>query len=282
MSLKHDMSIDEYYSAFDRLMGSLTSMVPECSAVTCPAHKFIEKFFPDRFVMGVRAEYDSIRTRLLYSSSDLTMANALSDLLAEETRLKSLSSAVSHGVLAASQRTSAPNSTSAEPCRHCGRTGHLSDNCFSHHLEKLAEYRARRAAHGGRGRGTGSTSRGSVSVVASSTISAPSTWVLDSGASFHVTSDESQLVACKPVPDGASIQTADDTSCYITHQDSLCNNHFSVPNVSFVPQLSMNFLSVGQVTDQNCFVGFDVTQGGIEFGTTIFGIGLGWHQLRRN
>jgi hypothetical protein len=106
---------------------------------------------------------------------------------------------VSHGVLAASQRTSAalrssaPNSTSAEPCRHCGRTGHLSDNCFSHHPEKLAEYRARRAAHGGRGRGrgTGSTSRGSVSVATSSTISAPSTWVLDSGASFHVTSDQS-------------------------------------------------------------------------------------------
>ena len=252
---QNDMSIDEYYSAFDRLMGSLTSMVPECSADSCPAHKFIEKFFTYRFVMGVRAEYDSIRTRLLHSSSDLTMANALSDLLAEETRLKSLSATVSHGVLAASRRTSAPNSTSAEPCKHCGRTGHLSENCFSHHPEKLAEYRARRAAHGGRG--TGSTPRGSVSVATSSTVSAPSAWVLDSGASFHVTSDQSQLVACKPVPDGASVQTADGTYCHITHQGSLCNNHFSVPNVSFVPQLSMNLLSVGQITDQNCFVGFD-------------------------
>jgi hypothetical protein len=71
--------------------------------------------------------------------------------------------------------------------------------------------------------------------------------VLDSGASFHVTSDQSQLVACKPVTDGTSIQTADGT-CHITHQGSLCNNYFSVPNV---------LLSVGQVTDQNCFVGFD-------------------------
>jgi hypothetical protein len=87
---QNDMSIDEYYSVFDRLMGSLTSMVPECSAAPCPAHKFIEKFFTYRFVMGVRAEYDSIRTRLLHSSSNLTMANALSDLLAEETHPKSL------------------------------------------------------------------------------------------------------------------------------------------------------------------------------------------------
>jgi hypothetical protein len=184
---QNDMSIDEYYSAFDRLMGSLTCMVPECSADSCPAHKFIEKFFTYRFVMGVRAEYDSIRTRLLHSSSDLTMANALSDLLAKETRLKSLSSTVSHGVLVASRRTSAPNSTSVEPCKHCGRIGHLSENCFSHHLEKLVEYHARRAAHGGRGCGTGSTPRGSVSVAASSTVSAPSAWVLDSGTSFHVT-----------------------------------------------------------------------------------------------
>ena len=72
-----------------------------------------------------------------------------------------------------------------------------------------------------------------------------------------MTSDQSQLVACKPVTDGASIQTADDTSCHITHQGSLCNSHFSVLDVSFIPQLSMNLLSVGQVIDNNCYVGFD-------------------------
>ena len=81
--------------------------------------------------------------------------------------------------------------------------------------------------------------------------------MLDSGASFHVTSDSSSLVSCKPVTDGACVQTADGTSCPITHKGSLCNTHFAVPNVSYVPQLSMNLLSVGQVTDQNCFVGFD-------------------------
>ena len=54
--------------------------------------------------MGVRAEYDSIRTRLFHNSSAVTMAQALSDLLAGETRLKSMSSSasVSYGVLAVS------------------------------------------------------------------------------------------------------------------------------------------------------------------------------------
>ena len=44
LSSKTCMSVDEYYSAFGRLMGSLTSMVPDCTAEDCPAHKFIEKF----------------------------------------------------------------------------------------------------------------------------------------------------------------------------------------------------------------------------------------------
>ena len=103
---QNDMSIDEYYSAFDRLMSALTSMVPACTADPCPAHKFIEKFFTYRFVMGVRAEFDSLRARLLQGSDTLTMAKALSDLLAEETRLNSLSSTGgnTHSVLATAQK----------------------------------------------------------------------------------------------------------------------------------------------------------------------------------
>ena len=175
--------------------------------------------------MGVRAEFDSIRTRLLHDSSTLTMSKALSDLLAEETRLQSMTSSmhVSHSVLAASQKFSTPNGASQEPYPHCGKTGHTPDNCFLHHPEKLAEFRARRAARTTRGRGTVSTPRGSVSVAAAATGSSSLSWVLDSRASFHVTSDQSQLVACKPVADGASIQTADGASCPITHQGSLSN-----------------------------------------------------------
>jgi len=133
---QNDMSIDEYFTSFDRLMGSLTSMVPTCTSDSCPAHNFIAKLLTYRFVMGVREEFDSIRKRLLHDSSDLTMAKALSDLLAEETRLKSMSAApvpVSHSVLAASQKYSTSRGTSSEPCKHCGKTTHTAENCFSVH-----------------------------------------------------------------------------------------------------------------------------------------------------
>jgi len=252
---QNDVSIDEYYSAFDRLMSTLLSMVPACTTTPCPAHQFIEKFFTYRFVMGVRAEFDSLRARLLHSSDTLTMAKALSELLAEETRLKSMSYTTgvsSHSVLAAAQK---PRSSSSQPCVHCNKTTHRSENCFAKFPEKLADFRARRAT---RGRGAGPSPRGSVAVAATSSAgTSSSSWVLDSGASFHVTSDQSQLASTTPITEGASVQTADGTLCYITHKGSLCDPHFTVPNIFFVPELSMDLLSVGQITDHNCFVGFD-------------------------
>jgi hypothetical protein len=87
---QHDMPIDEYYSAFDRLMSALPSIVPACTVVPCPTHKFIEKFFNNKFVMGLWVEFDSLRARLLHSFDTLTMARVLSGLFAEETRLKSV------------------------------------------------------------------------------------------------------------------------------------------------------------------------------------------------
>jgi hypothetical protein len=102
---QNDLSIDEYYSAFDRLMGPLLSMVPQCTADDCTTYKFIEKFFTYRFVMGLKSDFEAIRTRLLHGSATLTMTEALSELLAEETRLLSMAGShvpPPHSVLAAS------------------------------------------------------------------------------------------------------------------------------------------------------------------------------------
>jgi hypothetical protein len=222
---QNDMSIDEYYSAFDRLMGPLLSMVPQYTATECPSQKFIEKFFTYRFVMGLRVEFEAIRTRLLHGSANLTMAEALSDLLAEETRLLSMATShvsAPHIVLAASQRFSGSKGTSFEPCKHCKKTTHHLDQCFTKYPEKYAEFCSRRAAYG---RGP---PKASVSTVVASVDAAQPSWVLDSGALFHVTSDHSQLASCMPVTYGASIQTADGTSCPITYKGSLCNSQFSI------------------------------------------------------
>ena len=98
---------------------------------------------------------------------------------------------------------------------------------------------------------------GSISIAAASHNIAPQSWVLDSGASFHGTSNKTQLIGCKKIVDGTTIHTAYGTSCHVTHEGTFSSPHFYVPDISLVPQLSMNLLSVGQIADMNCFVGFD-------------------------
>ena len=83
---------------------------------------------------------------------------------------------------------------------------------------------------------------------------------------------------CQAVHNGASVQTADGTYCPITSHGSLSTPHFSVPNVCFVPQLSMNLLSVGQITDQNCFFGFDDSSCFVQDRRTGRVIGTGHHR----
>jgi hypothetical protein len=48
----------------------------QCTTDDCPTYKFIEKLFTYRFVMGLRAEFDAIHTRLLHGSTTLTMSAA--------------------------------------------------------------------------------------------------------------------------------------------------------------------------------------------------------------
>jgi hypothetical protein len=179
------------------------------------------------------------------------MARVLSKLFAEETRLKSVFYYWCWCVLVTAQ---IPKSTSSQRCEHCKKTTHHSENCFAKFLEKLADFRARRVT---RGRCTGPSPRGSFVVATSSVGALPSSWVLNSGASFHVASDQSWQASTTYVTEGVPIRTVDGTLCDVTNKGSLSNPNFIVPNIFFVPDLSMDPLSVGQVTYHNYFVEFD-------------------------
>jgi hypothetical protein len=82
-----------------------------------------------------------------------------------------------------------------------------------------------------------------------------------------------------PITDGASVQTADGTSCPVTYKGSLCNSQFSVSDISLVPKLSMDLLSVGQIKYHNCFVGFDNSSCFIQDRQSVTVIGTG-HRRR--
>ena len=114
--------------------------------------------------------------------------------------------------------------------------------------------------------GSGSPSTGTAgSVTDSSGIAAPlfstqsgtSSWVLDSGASFHMTFDSSHLSSLRPFNSPISVLTADGTPLPVSSRGTLSTSSFFVPDISHVPRLTMNLFSARQLTDSGCRVILD-------------------------
>ena len=85
----------------------------------------------------------------------------------------------------------------------------------------------------------------------------PSDWLLDSGASFHMTYDATHLHSCQPVSSDLCIMVADGTVLPITNRGLLHTPLFHVPDVAHIPKLSMNLISASQLTSHSCLVIFD-------------------------
>jgi len=84
----------------------------------------------------------------------------------------------------------------------------------------------------------------------SSGISPP--WFLDSGASFHMTPHTTHLSSLSSSDSPILVRTANGTSLPVAERGVLSTFSFEVPNVSHVPQLTMQLLSAGQITDHGC------------------------------
>jgi hypothetical protein len=77
-----------------------------------------------------------------------------------------------------------------------------------------------------------------------------------SGASFHMTPDSTSLssICSHSIP--LTVQTVDGSPLSVVGRGTLSSS-FHVPNVSYVPDLTMQLISVGQFTDHGCRVILD-------------------------
>ena len=82
-------------------------------------------------------------------------------------------------------------------------------------------------------------------------------WILDSGASFHMTPDRTSLSSISPSSLPITIQTADGSSLSVAGQGTLLSPSFHVPAISYVPKLTMQLISAGQLSDHGCRVILD-------------------------
>ena len=81
--------------------------------------------------------------------------------------------------------------------------------------------------------------------------------LLDSGVSLHMTFDPTHLTHCRSAPSISRVRIADNTPLPVFSIGHLTTSAFSVHDVSYVPRLSMNLMSVSQLTDFDCHVVFD-------------------------
>jgi hypothetical protein len=80
---------------------------------------------------------------------------------------------------------------------------------------------------------------------------------LDSGVSFHMAPHFAHLSALRASYHHCTVHTADGSPLSIAGQGTLCSDPFHVPDVSLVPNLTMQLMSNGQITDHDCCVILD-------------------------
>lgn len=165
-----------------------------------------------QFLVGLPSTYDMISTVLTAGDSALTVDNVLPKLLSVEqmtTQSERPSEAALFAKPSGKQRSGSrqpqqPRKEERE-CFYCGKKGHLARHCMK---------KKRDEAHG-RGQHSGSRSlnhqQGALAFTAALSASAAPTgskimrWVLDTGASRHITSDASILQDAAPMEEDITI-----------------------------------------------------------------------------
>lgn len=91
-----------------------------------------------------------------------------------------------------------------------------------------------------------------------SDIASPGAWVIESGATDHMTSSAQTFVSYTPCPSSRKIAIADGSVTTVAGQEDIfINNSLTLKNVQHVSKLFTNLLSIQNLTkDSNCSVIF--------------------------
>ncbi|KAG9447270.1 hypothetical protein H6P81_013398 [Aristolochia fimbriata] len=239
-----NQSISDFYAQMSLLWDQLAAMDPQFKYEedTVIFQKYIEEAHLVQFFMALHDEYDSIRSSMLHTSPLPSVESALSELLAKVSRRltrgpfihfpklkKSSHSTSTRRTTAASavqdDSLPVPPSTSPSPIPTFGDIQEMINKA----LIGLAQ-------------GTSSASALSVS-------SGKSSWIIDSGASNHMTFD-STLFMSTSSSSLSPIYIADGSTLSVSYSGSICTSRgIHLSDVFHVPALSMNLLSVGQLCD---------------------------------
>lgn len=160
-------------------------------------------------------------------------------------------------------------SKDAPKCYHCGKSGHLKRNCWSLKKEKEQENKESKFENHKANVVTAESNSerlGLMTQVLAASVCINDVWVIDSGATCHMTNDRSLLRDIQELTKPIEVQLGDGKVVNATARgtvflytilpggkEKLCH----LNDVLFVPKLSYNLLSVTKVTGVGLNVSFD-------------------------
>ncbi|CAL2250163.1 unnamed protein product [Prunus armeniaca] len=87
----------------------------------------------------------------------------------------------------------------------------------------------------------------------------PSTWIFDSGATHHMTSDLSLFTSLSSLSTSISVLTANGTSMSLAGIGSITTSSICLSDVYYIPQLTLNLISISQLCASGYVVQFSST-----------------------
>ena len=286
-----DMSIQDYYSALNPLWDELALLEPKWVSMedVVLRQKQMEQDRLFQFLFGLRPEFEQVRSSLLHRSTFPPLEEAIAEITQEETR-HSMGKSIEE-VLAVSKpgnhvKTYKPPHFGKQGsggrkmiiCHHCYEPGHIKPVCpklngaFKPKVASVEESTTKEddGKNGDLKDTLGQislalqqilkvTSSTSGAAIASSSPPGTYSWILDSGASFHMTPHENALTNVHANSKLSCVSTADGTFLKINGigtLDSKNIQNFLVPKVRIVPKLNLNLFSVSQIADHGCEISF--------------------------
>ncbi|KAK3730444.1 hypothetical protein QZH41_012646, partial [Actinostola sp. cb2023] len=160
-------------------------------------------------------------------------------------------------------------------CHHCGKPGHLKRNCWSLKKEKEKEQQNKPESKPVKHKAnvvaadSDSESLGLVTQALAASVCANDVWIIDSGATCHMTNDRSSLRDILELTEPVHVQLGDGKVLNATARGTVTlytvlrggnEKRCNLKDVLFVPKLSYSLLSVPKATGAGLKVSFDKSE----------------------
>nr|CAD1840715.1 unnamed protein product [Ananas comosus var. bracteatus] len=261
-------SVISYFGKLQRLwqeLDAIENCTMECSK---DIEKYTTKVNSQRvyvFLAGLDSHLDGVRGRILATIPLPDIQTVYANVCAETNRQEAmLHRASNEGAAMIAKKSSKKG---IRKCTYCNGDNHLVETCFKLHgyPEWHPKGKSGSKIESSKNNLAPTTAAGlmaksgiSNSAYSSSVLTRTSDWIIDTGATDHMTCDRSKFTNLSSNNSKPVIANANGISSPVTGVGTvLISPSLSVSNVLFVPSLNCNLLSVSQLTkSHNCVVIF--------------------------